>query len=75
MHIIYFFSFYQRKYKVFLQLFAHQREYQALMNDGWWSQWDGGRANTKKTLWRKTENGSTHRKQEQFPTFVFNELK
>ncbi|XP_062261211.1 FGGY carbohydrate kinase domain-containing protein isoform X1 [Platichthys flesus] len=27
-------SFYQRKYKVFLRLFAHQREYQALMNDG-----------------------------------------
>ncbi|XP_070774632.1 FGGY carbohydrate kinase domain-containing protein isoform X1 [Enoplosus armatus] len=25
-------SFYERKYKVFLQLFAHQREYQALMN-------------------------------------------
>ncbi|XP_019967843.1 FGGY carbohydrate kinase domain-containing protein isoform X2 [Paralichthys olivaceus] len=27
-------SFYQRKYKVFLRLYAHQREYQALMNDG-----------------------------------------
>ncbi|XP_051263725.1 FGGY carbohydrate kinase domain-containing protein isoform X2 [Dicentrarchus labrax] len=25
-------SFYERKYKVFLRLFAHQREYQALMN-------------------------------------------
>ncbi|XP_022049188.2 FGGY carbohydrate kinase domain-containing protein [Acanthochromis polyacanthus] len=25
-------SFYERKYKVFLQLFSHQREYQALMN-------------------------------------------
>ncbi|KAI3375209.1 hypothetical protein L3Q82_021712 [Scortum barcoo] len=25
-------SFYKRKYKVFLRLFAHQREYQALMN-------------------------------------------
>lgn len=25
-------SFYKRKYKVFLQLFSHQREYQALMN-------------------------------------------
>lgn len=25
-------SFYERKYKVFLQLFAHQREYQTLMN-------------------------------------------
>lgn len=30
-----FFSFYERKYKVFLQLFAHQREYQALMNQIW----------------------------------------
>ncbi|XP_047197868.1 FGGY carbohydrate kinase domain-containing protein [Hippoglossus stenolepis] len=27
-------SFYQRKNKVFLRLFAHQREYQALMKDG-----------------------------------------
>lgn len=26
-----FHSFYDRKYKVFLQLFSHQREYQALM--------------------------------------------
>uniref|UniRef100_A0A8C2XLZ6 FGGY carbohydrate kinase domain containing n=1 Tax=Cyclopterus lumpus TaxID=8103 RepID=A0A8C2XLZ6_CYCLU len=33
------FNFYERKYKVFLRLFAHQREYQALMNQrrhGWW---------------------------------------
>lgn len=27
-----FSSFYERKYKVFLRLFAHQREYQDLMN-------------------------------------------
>lgn len=26
-----FFSFYERKYKVFLQLFSHQRAYQAIM--------------------------------------------
>lgn len=26
------FSFYDKKYKVFLRLFAHQREYQALMS-------------------------------------------
>lgn len=25
-------SFYERKYEVFLRLFAHQREYQDLMN-------------------------------------------
>lgn len=30
-----FFSFYERKYAVFLRLFAHQREYQALMNQRW----------------------------------------
>lgn len=27
-----YFSFYERKYKVFLRLIAHQREYQAIMN-------------------------------------------
>lgn len=32
-------SFYQRKYAVFLRLFAHQREYQVLMNQRWCSLW------------------------------------
>lgn len=32
-----FLSFYERKYAVFLRLFAHQREYQALMNQRWCS--------------------------------------
>lgn len=35
MHFTLFFSFYEKKYKVFLQLFNHQREYQALMNQRW----------------------------------------
>lgn len=35
-----FLSFYERKYKVFLRLFAHQREYQALMNQRWRCLWE-----------------------------------
>lgn len=31
LHFYAFCSFYERKYKVFLRLLAHQREYQALM--------------------------------------------
>lgn len=35
-----FFSFYERKYKVFLRLLAHQRECQALMSQRWQCWWE-----------------------------------
>lgn len=47
-----FFSFYERKYAVFLKLFAHQREYQALMNWRWRRLWH--RAVLVQTLFRVT---------------------
>lgn len=34
-----YFSFYEKKYAVFLRLFAHQREYQALMSQRWYNMW------------------------------------
>lgn len=45
-----FHSFYERKYQVFLQLFSHQREYQALMKHKWDQRRQGGTGTDVLTL-------------------------